>query len=276
MTKISVFVAAAVASTIAGAALAQTSTFSTASASDGVTAVTDAIADDQRDVTFGNEGRVVGTYGSVALRYTSSNSTTADDVVSLGIGMNYGYFDGTNGSEINLAYTYGSTNNVEDKNTLLAGYDFYHNFNPSFFGYANVNLNYDNLAIATANKQDAFVGFGVGYRILNTDTTQLSVKAGPGYRYIELGDGTKYNEAAYSAEANYSQKISDTVYITNDLTLIGSNADVTATNELALNVALNNALSLRTSYVSDFSGADFNTLKNGENTLGVSVVYNFN
>lgn len=276
MKPTNLFVAAAVASTVAGAALAQSSTFDAASASDGVTAVTDAINDDQRDVTFGTEGRVVGTYGSVALRYTSSNSTSADDVVSLGIGANYGYFDGVNGSEFNLAYTYGSTNGVEDKNTVLSSYDFYHNFNPNFFGYAKVNLNYDNLATGTSNKQDAFAGFGVGYRVINTNTTQLALKAGPGYRHIEQGNGTTADEAAYSVEANYSQQLTDTVYLTNDLTLIGSKLDTTATNELALNVAVTNALSLRTSYVSDFSGPDIGSLTNGDNTLGVSVVYNFN
>jgi len=276
MKPINIFAAAAVSSLIAGAAVAETTTYANdTAAADAVTAVTDAIKEDQRSVTFGNDGRTVGTYGSVALRATSTQSVTSNDTVSIGIGGNYGFFDGTNGSELTLAYNYGSTNNVADTNQLLAAYDFYHNITPDFFGYAAVNLNYDELAIATANKRDAFVGFGLGYRLVNTATMQLGVQAGPGYRYIELGDGTKMNEAAGSAEVNFQYNINKNVYLTNDITLIGSKSDYTATNTLALNVAMTDALSLRTSYVSDFSGTDFNSLKNGDNTLGVSVVYSF-
>jgi putative salt-induced outer membrane protein len=284
MTKsANVFVVAAVSTLLAGAAAAQSTTFSNSgSAEDGVTAITDAIDDDARDVTFGNEGRTVGTYGSVALRATGTQSTTSDDIVSVGIGANYGFFDGVNGSELNLVYTYGSTNGVQDTNSLNAGYDYTRDFSRNFFGYASINLQYDGEADATTagdTLRDAFAGFGVGYRIVNNASTQWALKAGPGYRMIEQSDGAtfvKTNEAAYSVESNLSYSFSDTVYASNDTTIIGSDIDTTVLNELALNVAMSNALSLRTSYVSEFSGADFNSLDNTQNTAGVSIVYNFN
>jgi putative salt-induced outer membrane protein len=278
------FAAAAVAGAsisgfVGSAAFAQDTIFGSDSAATEVSDLQTQIADDaERDTfTFGNAGRTVGTFGSVALRANSAQSYNGgDDIISVGIGANYGFFDGVNGSELNLSYAYGSTNGVEDKNTLNAGYDYTRDINERFYGYAALNVKYDNLALATENRRDAFLGFGAGYRILNTADTQWAVQAGPGYRFIELGDLTQTDEAAYSVESSLFQRFNDTVYLSNDTTLVGSETDVSITNELALNVAMSQTLSLRTSLVSEWGGADFNSVTATDNTYGVSVVYNFN
>ena len=66
----------------------------------------------------------------------------------------------------------------------------------------------------------------------------------------------------------------DTLYVTNDTDVIYSETLTTVNNNLALNVALTDTLSLRTGLSSVFD-AD-KKVSEGVNTLGVSVIYNFN
>lgn len=278
-TTVKFALAAAIAGFSVSAVNAQEDLFGTPSASDEVTDLQDAIEDDAErpTFTFGNEGRTPGTYGSIAMRALHSTSDTADTTTTIGLGAQYGFYDGTNGSEFNLSYAYSKTGDVVDRDSLNAGYDYTRDFNDAFFGYGNLNVKWDRLADEVGeNARDAFVGVGVGYRIVNTEETQFAVKAGPGYRFIEDGVGTQIDEAAYSVEANFFQRFNDSVFLSDDVQLIGSASDVTIVNELALNVALSDTLSMRTSYTSKFGGADFNALSNSENTLGASIVYNFN
>lgn len=251
--------------------------FGGTSVSDEVSDLQTAIEEDAAVSTFGNEARTVGTYGSVALRGTSSNSTTSDTVTTVGIGAQYGFYDGTNGTELNLSYAYSKTGAVVDTDKLSASYDYTRDLGDTFFAYGNASLKWDRTAaLATDTARDAFIGFGAGYRILDTKQAQMTVQAGPGYRFLEDGVGAQTTEAAASAALNVRYNISDTVYLSDTFELVGSASDVTAQNEIAVNVALSNALSLRTSYASTISGADFGSMANTANTMGVSVVYNFN
>jgi putative salt-induced outer membrane protein len=66
------------------------------------------------------------------------------------------------------------------------------------------------------------------------------------------------------------------VYITNDTDVIYSDFATTLSNDLTLNVALTDTLALRTSYATRFNDQTDNSFSDGENTFGVSAVYNFN
>lgn len=276
--KTNAIVLAAAAAMIGSAAAAQTTTFANQNAaSDAIEDLQDDIADDaERDTfTFGNQGREVGSYGSMAFRMTASDVSVGNDTTDLALGLTYGWFDGVNGSEVNMIYAYGDTNGVEDKNTLTLGYDYTRDFGAKLFGYGAVDLGYDNLATGTAIRRDALIGVGLGYRVVETAQSNWAVKAGPGFRYIEFGNGTETEEAAYSVESNYSYAFSETIMLTNDTTLIGSESDTTLLNDLAVSVGMTDSLALRTSLTSEYGGADLGSLDKVENLLGVSVVYNF-
>lgn len=273
-----IFVLAATAALTATVVSAQSTTFTNAdTAADQLEDLQDTIEDEaERDnFDFGNEGRSTGTYGSVAFRLSDSDVGVGNDTTELGLGVNYGFYDGVNGSELNLVYAYNETNGVEDKNTLALGYDYTRDINAKLFGYGAIDLAYDNLATGTSIYRDGLVGFGVGYRVVSSDTTDWAVKVGPGYRYIEFGDNTDAKEAAYSVESNLSYKFSDTVLLTNDTRLIGSDSDTSVVNDLAVSVSMTDTLALRTSYTSKYNGADFGALEKDENLLGVAVVYSF-
>jgi len=261
-------------------ALAQTSAFDTqGAAADAVTDLGDQIADDaERDIpAFGNEGRALGTYGSIAFRLnaTSNDGDTGTDV---GAGMRYGWFDGTNGVDMNLSYAYSADNGTPTENRLLAGVDYRRDFSPAFFGYAQGDLALDRLSTDAGEfTTDIFVGAGLGYRIVNTSNVVWSLQAGPGYRVAEVAGQDDYvTEVAASGSSNFFYSLSDTAYVTNDTDVIYSETALTATNDFAINFALNDTMALRTSYATRYNNQTDTSFSDAENTLGLSVVYNFN
>lgn len=273
------FVAALVAGFTATSLAAQTTTFDNLGAAEqAVDDLQEQLEDDQdRDLTaFGTEGREIGDYGSVALRYTST-SNDGDTSNDLGVGLRYGWFDGVNGIDTNASFVYGEENGTITENTLLAGVDYRRNLSDRVFAYGQADLSIDKqTTTADEYTQDIFAGFGVGYRIFNSADTQWSVQAGPGYRAAEVVGGATVNEAAASVSSNLFVSLTDGVYLTNDTDVIYSDYATTVANDLALNVAVTDTMALRTSYATRFNDLTDNSFSDGENTLGVSVVYNFN
>lgn len=277
--KTNIFVVAVITGFVATGAAAQTSTFTNDGAAvDAVDDLEEAIEDDaDRDLArFGNEGRELGAYGSLALRGTSTTND-GDTSTDFGVGLRWGTFDGVNGIDVTASFSYGKDNGVETDNTLLVGADYRRDFGPAFFAYAKADASFDKLTTTPGEyTQDIFVGAGAGYRIFNDSATQWSVQAGPGWRFGELVGGATVEEAAASVSSNFYKSMTDTTYITNDTDVIYSETATTLTNELALNVALSETLTLRTSYTTNFNDQTDDTFKDGENTFGISAVYNFN
>ena len=277
--KTSIFIAAAISGFIATGAVAQVSTFDNQDrAATSVDDLEEQIADDaDRNLSqFGNEGRAVGSYGSVSLRGTST-SNDGDTATDLGVGLRYGTFDGVNGIDVTASYAYGIENGTQTENQLFVGGDYRRDFSDRFFGYGKVDAAFDTLSTTAGEyTRDVFVGAGVGYRIFNDADTQWSVQAGPGYRLAEVVGGAEVNEAAASVSSNFYKSLTDSTYITNDTDVIYSEYATTITNNLAISVSLSDQLSLRTSYTTNFNDLTDSSFSDAENTLGVAVVYNFN
>lgn len=277
--KTNIFIAAIVAAMTSSVAVAQTTTFDNAgAASDAVDDLQDLLEDDaERDVpAFGTEGRELGDYGSIALRYTAT-SNDGDTSNDLGVGLRWGWFDGVNGIDTNASYAYGEENGTITENTLLAGVDYRRNMNDRIFVYGQSDLAIDKQTTTAGEyTQDIFVGAGLGYRIFNSADTQWSIQAGPGYRLAEVVGGAEVSEVAASVSSNLFVSLTDTVFLTNDTDVIYSDFATTIANDLAVNVALTDTLALRTSYATRFNDQTDNSFSDGENTLGVAVVYNFN
>ncbi len=280
MKNTSLIMSAALASLIAGAAAAQTTALTdNSAASTGVTSLERQIADERTAAEntrrFGNEGRSVGTYGSLAFRMSSTSNDGNTDA-DAGLGLRYGTFDGVNGLDVTASFKYGRTNGVDTENTLLAGANYRRNLTDSFFGYGKVDVSLDKLTtVPNEYTQDIFVGAGVGYRIFNSRDLQWSVQAGPGYRFGQVVGAPDVSEAAASVSNNIFYSLTDTAYITNDTDVIYSEFATTVTNELALNVSLTDTLSLRTSYTTNYNDKTDVKFSDAENVFGASVVYNF-
>ena len=274
-----ILLAALVAGFAATSVAAQTTAFDNrGAAEDAFDDLQEQMEDDAERIVdgFGTEGRAVGDYGSIALRYTST-SNDGDTSNDLGLGLRYGWFDGVNGIDTNASYAYGEDNGTVTENRLLAGADYRRNLSDRLFGYGQVDLSVDKLTTTAGEyTQDIFAGVGLGYRIYNSADTQWSIQAGPGYRFAEVVGGAEVKEVAASVSSNLYVSLTDSVYLTNDTDVIYSEYATTISNDLAVNVALSDTLALRTSYATRFNDLTDNNFSDGENTLGVAVVYNFN
>lgn len=263
-------------------------------APDRVTDLVDEIGEDVQDDfdrdldPFGNSGRELGFQGSVSLRatLTSGNSNTTD----VGLGTRLGFFDGLNGSDFNFAYTYSDDGNSGDdvEENLYLSYGYTREFGRDLYGFAQGVAIYDNTdadpddadSDDAVYRSDIFVGAGLGYRIAESEQLQWSLQAGPGYRWYEPFNEDRVEEVAVSLSSNLLYQVSPTVAITNDTDVIASDNNRLVTNDLALSVALNQSLSLRTSLLTEFNSdpgvnMDLSERERVDNTLGLAVVYSF-
>ncbi|EAR52851.1 Salt-stress induced outer membrane protein [Oceanicola granulosus HTCC2516] len=267
------FATASILAMTASAAAAQDAIFSQP-VEDRNEALTEQIEEDfERDTTFGNEGRQLGFDGSVALRASAASGNT--DNADIGVGANFGYFDGTNGYELGLSYQYGEEEGETVEESLLYDLEYTRDFTPRFYGFAKLQGSIDEFS---SFENDTFLGFGAGYRVVNTATTQWSLQAGPGYRVAELSDAVDrdFEEAALSVTSNYYTEVANGISLTNDTDIIASESDTVVYNDLGLNVAMNNALALRTSVQTEYHTEPARGMDDTDNTYGVSLVYSFN
>lgn len=223
---------------------------------------------------FGNEGRPQGFNGSFALRGIAESGN--NESVNLGIGSDINYVWGQNGIELQLNYAYTDDDDSDPEESLYYGLEYTRDFNPVTFGFAKVQGSVDSATDAQF-ETDTFVSFGAGYRIFNEADRQWSVQAGPGYRFAELNDVTKgdVSEGAFGLSSDFAQKLTETVALTADTDVIWSESDTVVFNDLAISVAMTDALSLRTSLLTEYH-TEPGTAKHTDNTFGVSLVYSFN
>lgn len=270
-----ILTAAAVASLTAGAAAAQNTAFTNEdAAADAFENLEEDIQEDFDEAVdntaFGTEGRSRGWSGQIAARATGTSGNT--DNIDIGVGTKFGYFDGVNGHDFTLSYTYGEDDGTKTQDSLLAGYNYTRNFGTNLFGFAKATTAMDEFS---SYESDTFVGVGVGYRIINRGDVRWSVQAGPGYRFAEDADGTEIEETAISLSSNYYNRMSPTTFITNDTDVLSSESDTAVTNELGLNVSMTNTLALRTSLVTEYHSDPLPGFEETDNTVGVSIVYTF-
>ncbi|SHG89864.1 DUF481 domain-containing protein [Marivita hallyeonensis] len=265
----------AIMSVLASAASAQDVFAGTNVAEDRNEDLIEAIEDDaERDIDrFGNEGRPQGFTGSVAVRGIANTGNT--DSFDLGVGADLNYVQGVNGYELQLSYSYGEDDGEKNEESLFYGLEYTRDFNPRVFGFAKLQGSVDEFS---AFETDTFLLLGAGYRIFNDPNRQWSVQAGPGYRFAELSDVGKadINEEAFGISSDYSQKLTETVYLTNDTDIVGSSSDTVIYNDLAISVSMTDTLALRTSILTEYHTDPEPGFKDTDNTIGVSLVYSFN
>ncbi|MCF2904377.1 DUF481 domain-containing protein [Octadecabacter sp. CECT 8868] len=230
------------------------------------------IADDfDRDVsTFGNTGRALGFEGSMSLQGSATSGNT--DSSSIGIGADFGYYDGTNGYTAQLSYLFSENEGTTDEDSLLYDLEYTRDLGTSYYGFATLQGSVESIPFDTS---DNFLGFGVGYRIYDTDQTYWAVQGGVGYRVADLTSADDLDEGAITIGSAYSNQLNETLALTMDTDIISSDSDTVVYNDLGLNVAMTEVLALRTSLVTEYHTEPDAGLASTDNTYGVSLVYNF-
>jgi putative salt-induced outer membrane protein len=219
--------------------------------------------------TFGSGER--SSRGSVSLTYSGVTGNT--DTQDLAAGGRYTLREGDWGHSVGFAFGYGEANGVKNEQNAFMVYDLTRSFNDRFYVFGVGRLEVDDFA---SNRKDAFLGFGPGYRVINTDNVAWRVQAGVGARYTELQNGVDDTKPAGIVSSRLFYRINDTVSLTNDTDILGSETNMLVTNDIGVNLAIGNALSTRIGYRTEYDSDPLPGLKSTDNTLNLSLVYSFN
>ena len=129
--------------------------------------------------------------------------------------------------------------------------------------------------IRPGDETDAFLGFGPGYRAINTAGHTWRVQGGPGIRYFQDVTGASETEVGFIVSSRYYYAFNDTMSFTMDTDILGSDINTVVTNDAGINYKMSNNLSTRVSYRTNYNTDPAAGLKSTDNTLGVSLVLGF-
>ncbi len=246
-----------------------------------ITDIQDAVRDDMarsNDVDrFGPSDRREGLSGGISLTYTGRTGNIESQ--DFGLAGRMAYNQGPFAQTVGLALEFGENDAGEkDKEDVFVIYDAQYYFNDQFYAFALGRLKQDGLAgdKVDAKYRDAFLGFGPGYRVINTPDTAWRVQAGVGVSYTKeaaANGGASTTETGYIASSRLYHRFSDTVFITNDTDLLYSDTDKKRiNNEFGVNFKMSDAFATRLSYITEYQET---RAKRTDNKVGISLVYGF-
>lgn len=260
---------------IAAPAFAQSNTVT------GITQLDDRIDDIDRDARrdlnrqndsarFGENDVVQGFRGSAAL--TASGASGNTDTGDLSVAGRLTYGQGAWNHLIGFAAEYGEANGINNEEEFFATYEGSRFFTPKFYAYGTGRYSFDGF---DSNRQDAFLGLGLGYRIYNTSQVAWRVQGGPGIRYVEDQNRDSESDVAALLSSRLFYQATDTISLTNDTDILGSDVDYVVSNDFGVNFKVNDTLSTRISYRTEYQSDPLPGLRNSDNTIGLSLVVGF-
>ncbi len=248
----------------------------------GTSALDDRLDDIEEDVTtelsrsedaarFGNPEYKPGLSGSASLGF--SGKTGNNESQDLAVGIRLRYSQGQFVQTIGAALDYSEADGQSTKEDVFAVYDANYYFNDSFYAFGLARLQTDGLADEAGEvRRDGFIGFGPGYRVVNTPDMTWRVQAGIGISYLQDGLRDSTTETGYLASSRFFYKINENVFVTNDTDVLKSDTALRANNDLGVNFKITDTMSTRVSYLTEYNdNRDIRT----DNKLGVAIVFGF-
>ena len=231
---------------------------------------TDELARGEDDERFSPLGVSQGVRGSAALTASGSSGNSENAELSFAGRLTYGVGEWTHLFGFAGEFNDASGNNREEE--VFGIYEGSRAFTPQVYAFGTGRYEYDGVG---TNQDDAFLGGGLGYRILNTSDVAWRVQGGPGVRYIDLRDGGDETEFAGIASSRFFYGFTDVVSLTNDTDILGSDENTVVTNDLGVNFRMSDNFSTRVSYRTDYNSDPVGDLESTDNTLGLSLVVGF-
>lgn len=228
---------------------------------------------------FGPNGVVQGFRGSLALTASGTSGNTDTGEVSGAGRLTYGI--GAWNHSAGFAVEYGEANGNKSEEKFFGTYEASRYFTPEFYMFGIGRFEFDGYSVDAAgveipgNETDAFLGFGPGYRVINTPDMAWRVQAGPGVRYTKDLAGVSETEAGFIGSSRFFMTLTDTMSLTNDTDILGSSDSTIVANDLGVNFKVSDALSTRISYRTDYTSKPTMGRKSTDNSLGLSLVLGF-
>lgn len=273
--KLTASVSALVLALTSGVALAQTSLT-------GITELNDTLDDQERAVAkdmarsndanrFGNQEGRKGLSGSASLGYTGQTGNSESQEFDAGARLRYA--QGQWVQSLGAALSFADTAGVTTKDEVFAVYDANYYFSDKVYGFVLGRVTSDSTATTVDDsKLTGFLGFGPGYRVINSDQMTWRVQAGLGIDYNEDGLGATDRSTGYIVSSRFFYAFNDNLFATMDTDILTSDAALKINNDLGLNVKMTDAFSTRISYLTEYNDS---RAIDTDNKLGVSLVYGF-
>jgi putative salt-induced outer membrane protein len=160
--------------------------------------------------------------------------------------------------KLHLEGLYGKSSGIVAAERWGAGWQSNYTISSDLFAFGGLRYQHD---LFSGFQYQASETAGVGYKLLNTGDTKLSVQAGVGYREERPEELTKLdtgqeirtlqsrnNDAIFTAGLDYSQVLTKTTTLSNKLLVESGSDDTLITNALALTVKISTRLALSLGY----------------------------
>lgn len=248
---------------------------------DQITDIEDAVQDDfdrsNDPDRFGPAERRQGLFGNMALSYSGSTSNSDADLddQDLSVAGRISYNQGQFAQSVGLAIEYSETDGDTTDEEVAAIYDAQYYFNDRFYAFGLGRIKVDGVATTDELDRDGFLGFGPGYRVINTPDTAWRVQAGLGVRYTRYEGEDSDTEIGYIASSRFYHRFNDVLFLTNDTDLLTSDSGDSLNNSLGIGFKVTDALATKISYDTEYEKNDAADSSVTDNTLGISVVYGF-
>ncbi|MBT9247365.1 DUF481 domain-containing protein [Gemmobacter fulvus] len=234
-------------------------------------AVTDDLERAEDNARFGNPEFQQGLSGSASLGYSGKTGNNESQEFSAGARMRYA--QGNWVQTVGIALDFADVEGVKSKEDVFGVYDANYYFNDSFYGFVLGRVESNGLAATASDTQtDAFLGFGPGYRVVNTPDMTWRVQAGIGVRYEKDGADNSETDTGYIASSRFFYKFNENIFATNDTDILKSDSSLAINNDLGVNFKMTDAFSTRVSYLTEYN--DSRAIRT-DNKLGVSLVMGF-
>lgn len=235
------------------------------------TAVNDEIARGNDENRFGNPEFNTGLSGSASLGYSGATGNSESQEFTAGARMRYA--SGRLVQTIGLALDFADEAGTPTKEDVFGVYDANLYFGDRFYGFVLGRVESDGLADTAGEvATDAFIGFGPGFRIINSDKVTWRVQAGVGQSYTKDGVGDSVTELGYIASSRVFYGFTENVFASMDTDVLYTDTALRVNNDLGVSFKMSDNLSTRLSYLTEYN--DSRAIR-ADNRVGLSLVVNF-
>ncbi len=216
--------------------------------------------------------------------YVSSQGNTQSKSANAALDMSH--LDGTWSHIFHLGGLYGQSTGVLSAERWDTRWQSNYNLTEDLYAFGALSYLHD---MFSGFDYQASASTGLGYKFINTDTTKLSAQLGVGYQVLRPEDITK--DAAGNVIARtlqpsqtgvigtaglvYSQALTKTTTLSDNLLVTAGSIDTLLTNALALTVKMSTKLALSVGYAIQDNTKPPSGLKKLDTLDTVNLVYAF-
>jgi putative salt-induced outer membrane protein len=222
--------------------------------------------------------------GKGQLGFVESQGNT--DSKSANAAIDMARYDGDWKHTLHLGGLYGESAGITSAERWDALWQSNYDFTKDFFGFGGLRYAHDEFS---GFAYQASITAGVGYKLLNTDATKLSVQLGAGYREARPEELTKdaagavvartledkTGNAIATAGLDYSQALTATTTLSDKLLVEAGSSDTLINDTLALTVKISTKLALSLGYSLQDNTKPPAGLKKIDTTETLNLVYGF-